>query len=446
MDNDSASGVLQTNDGGYLLTGEFYSLGALIIKTDENGIEEWSNTYNFRGISSIQSTDDNSFIFGAGDIDNPYQLVKIAEDGSIEWNQVYTCFGDAEGGVSSVHITSDGGYIVACGVTGQSNAGDYGLIKTDSLGNLEWFNQFGIPGSHDWEVPFSVKQTADEGYILAGYIYRIGVETNDAWLVKTDSLGNEEWNRYYGGDNHESAKDILQLDDNGYIFTGFTSSYGAGGKDAWLVKIDDNGIIEWDQTFGGLQEDSASSLQMTSDCGYIIAGTTKTFTNGDNDICVIKTDALGSEEWSVNYGGVDSDVTKVVKVTTDGNFVIAGNTYSFGAGGLDLWLVRLAYPTGIENSVITDSKSFLSNYPNPFNPETRIDFSIQNASEVEISIFNMKGQVIKTLTRNSLSRGNHSVIWNGKDENGNSLSSGLYLYQLKVNGKIEAVNRCLLLK
>ena len=441
IEPDTAYDVIQTNDGGYLIAGGSNTLDAWVVKTDENGYEEWNSTYDGLRIYTILQIDDGFVLAGHGD---NFWLTKITEEGTIEWDQTYNCFED--GYAYCVQETNDNGYIIAGSAFDNTGIGDFGLIKTDSLGNEEWHQSYGIVSNYDWEMAYSVQQTADEGYIVAGYVYRIGGETNDALLVKTDALGNEEWSHYYGGDGHESAKSVLQTNAGGFVFAGWTWSYGAGEKDFWLVKIDEFGNEEWDQTYGGLECDEATSFQQTADGGYIIAGLSKSYSNGESDLWFVKTDAFGNEEWNQNYGGEDSDSAEAIRITLDGNFIIAGNTRSFGAGESDFWLVRLTYPVGSINNVVNDANIRLSNYPNPFNPSTTIEFSLLNDSKVELTIYNIKGQKIKTLAYDDFTKGNHSIIWNGDDESGKAVSSSLYLYELIVNDKSKTMRKCLLLK
>jgi hypothetical protein len=143
----------------------------------------------------------------------------------------------------------------------------------------------------------------------------------------------------FGGENTDAALSVQQTADGGYIIAGDTESFGAGGWDAYLVKIDGEGNEVWYQTFGGEAHDTAYSVQQTADGGYIIAGDTESFGAGGLDIYVIKTDGAGNEEWSQTFGGVGSDVALSVQQTTDGGYIIAGDTESFGAG-TDAYLVK----------------------------------------------------------------------------------------------------------
>ena len=145
------------------------------------------------------------------------------------------------------------------------------LIKTDAIGEEEWNQTYGGLGSDGGE---SVQQTTDGGYMVIGWTSSYGGGITNVWLIKTDANGEEEWNQIYGGSIVEYGFSGQQTNDNGYIFTGWTNSYGSGGSDVWLIKTDANGEEEWNQTYGGSSEDSGYSVQQTTDGGYIVTGLT----------------------------------------------------------------------------------------------------------------------------------------------------------------------------
>ena len=451
--DDRAYSVQQTTDGGYIFAGMTISYGFgvgdfWLLKTDENGNEQWNRTYggtNWDEAYSVIQTIDGGYImvgesysYGAGGTD--WYIIKTDENGNEEWSQT---FGGAEDDRAlSIQQTNDEGYILA-GHTESFGAGslDVWLIKMDGNGNLIWDNTFGDNG---WDDAFSVKQTSDNGFIIAGQ-----TSTNyvDIWLVKTDENGNEEWNTTFGGNQWDSARSVLQTSDNGYAIIGQTASYGAGIFDIWLIKTDVNGNEEWNQTYGYSDVDSGSSFVQTSDNGFIIAGSTKSFGSGDYDGWIIKTDGNGNEEWSQTYGGIDLDRFSSIHKANENDFIVAGYTRSYGVGGLDMWLLKFNSNTSIDDNLIYINQNFvLNNFPNPFNPKTTISFSIQNNSKIELSIFNIKGQKVKSLISDQLPAGEHSVVWDGRDSNGKRVGSGIYFYKLNVNGKTEAVKKCLLLK
>ncbi|MEA2104038.1 MAG: T9SS type A sorting domain-containing protein [Candidatus Cloacimonadota bacterium] len=453
---DHSYSIQLTTDGGYVIVGYTESYGAgnsdfWIIKTNEIGIEEWNQTYggNSSDVAhSVQQTFDGGFIiagftwsYGAGNFD--VWIVKTDESGNEVWNQTYG--GSYFDLAFSIQQTSDGGYIIAGETeTNVTSSKDFWLIKIDEYGNEEW-NQ--IYGGSDQDRAYSVQQTIDGGYIVAGYTESYGMGNSDFWIVKADENGIEEWNQTYGGNYFDKAYSIIQTTDGGYIIAGYTESYGVGVSDFWIVKTDDSGNEEWNQTYGGDYFDRANSIQQTSDGGYIIAGYTESYGTGQVDFLLVKIDASGTEEWNQTYGGNGYDYAYSVRQVTDDGYVVAGGTESYGSGLYDIWLIRLGAENDINfDNISNNQANHFSNYPNPFNPETTIVFSIQNDSKVELAIYNIKGQKINTLINSEFTTGFHSIIWNGDDNLGKPVSSGIYYYKLNVNGKTEAVKKCLFLK
>jgi hypothetical protein len=251
---------------------------------------------------------------------------------------------------SSVQQTSDGGYIVA------GYAGDIFLIKTDANGNVQWTKTYGGTG---WDEASFVQQTSDGGYIVAGYA------GGDIFLIKTDASGNIQWAKTYGGTYSEWASSVQQTSDGGYIVAGRTYSFGAGLDDIFLIKTDANGNIQWAKTYGGTNYDYAYSVQHTSDGGYIVAGSTESFGAGGWDIFLIKTDANGNIIWAKTYGGTDWDFASSVQQTSDGGYIVAGYTLSFGAGLHDIFLIKTDANGNIGSCSIVRSASPTVNTVSP---------------------------------------------------------------------------------
>jgi hypothetical protein len=186
-----------------------------------------------------------------------------------------------------------------------------------------------------------VAQTSDGGFILTGWTLSYGPGAlGNAWLVKTDSLGNQQWNKFFGGDDADRGYAAQQTTDGGYILTGYTGSFGAGLYDMLLIKTDPSGNAEWTKTFGGTGRDYGNSVQQTSDGGFIVLGYTLSFGAGGDDFYLVKTDANGNEEWFKTYGGSASDVGFFVRQTNDGGLILTGHTLSFGSGVHDVWLIK----------------------------------------------------------------------------------------------------------
>ncbi|MEK7353793.1 MAG: hypothetical protein AABZ77_04730, partial [Chloroflexota bacterium] len=188
----------------------------------------------------------------------------------------------------------------------------------------------------------SVQQTADGGYIVAGTTYSFGAGNADVYLVKTDASGNMTWSQTFGGTIGDYGISVQQADDGGYIIAGMTNSFIAGNnEDVYLVKTDASGNLTWQKSFGGTNWEEARTVQQTTDGGYIIVGQTASFGAGSWDVYLIKTDASGNMTWSKTFGGTNSDYGYSVRQTADGGYIIAGLTYSSGAGSADVYLVKV---------------------------------------------------------------------------------------------------------
>ncbi len=337
-EDDSAFSLIQTTDGGYAVAGYTESKGAgkydgWIIKLDSQGNMVWDKTYGGSEDewlhSLIQTTDGGyagaGFTSSKGSGIADFWIIKLDSQGNMVWDRTYGGSGLAR--ANSLIQTTDGGYAVA----GEDDAW---LIKLDSQGNMVWDRNYG-QGSFEWV--YSLIQTTDGGYAVAG---------DDAWLIKLDSQGNIVWNRTYGGSGLDCAYSLIQTTDGGYAVAGSTSSKGSGTADLWLIKLDSQGNMVWDRTYGGNWNDWATSLIQTTDGGYAVAGYTRGSFNpskgsGTQDLWVIKLDSQGNMVWDRTYGGSGLDCASSLIQTTDGGYAVAGFTSSKGAGKYDVWIIKL---------------------------------------------------------------------------------------------------------
>lgn len=210
-------------------------------------------------------------------------------------------------------------------------------------------------GGNGYDVGYDVKQTLDSGYIITGSTSSIGAGNTDMYLAKLDKMGQIKFQKTFGNYNNETGKSVVQLIDSSYVILGYTNSTGFGGYDIYLVKADKTGALIWQKTFGGVDWDFGNSLQQTSDGGFIIAGSTYSYGRGNADGYVIKTDALGNITWSKTFGGANDDEFKSVIQTSDGGYALTGSTKSYLDPLGDAWLFKL-------NNLGDSIKSFSYNF------------------------------------------------------------------------------------
>jgi len=347
---DEANSIQQTTDGGYIVAGWTYSFGSgatdvYILKLNSKGEVQWQKTFGGKDDDvaySLQQTTDGGYIvagrtysFGSG-LEDAY-ILKLNSKGDLEWQKTFG--GEGIAGAFSIQQTKDGGYIVA-GLTEPfgSEEADVYILKLNSKGEIDWQKTF---GDQVVDQANSIQQTKDGGYIVAGVTGSFGFGEQDAYILKLNSKGEIEWQKTFGGDGFDIATSIQQTTDGGYIAAGWTESFGSGEYDAYVLKLNSKGEVEWQKTFGGKDYDEANSIQQTTDGGYIVAGWTKSFGSGGADVYILKLNSKGEVEWQKTFGGGDSDGAFSNLQTTDGGYIVAGWTWSFGSGGADVYILKL---------------------------------------------------------------------------------------------------------
>ncbi|MCZ2267437.1 MAG: T9SS type A sorting domain-containing protein [Ignavibacteriales bacterium] len=271
------------------------------------------------------------------------KLYTFAQVPDTLWTKTFDGAGQDAG--YSVQQTSDGGYI-AVGFTTQLTGEDVFLIKTDSLGELIWNKSFDKSGSGiSRDVGLCVQQTNDDGYIITGSTM-MNWPNQDIWLIKTDSGGNIEWDKVFGGDSTDYGSYVLETPDSGYLLIGTTYSYGAGGSDVWLIKTDKNGNTVWTKFLGESDHyETGKCLQPTNEGGYIIAGETRTTYYPQQNVkaLLIKINSSGDPEWSSprTFGHSDSTYTiKACKQTLDGGYVLCGQARAWGSNDRAVLVIK----------------------------------------------------------------------------------------------------------
>jgi len=426
---DLLQALQQTSDGGYLLGGYSYSgvsgdktqpnrgdADFWVVKLDAQGVKQWDRTLGGVGeerLMALQQTADGGYLLGGysnsaisgdksqasrGEYD--YWLVKLDSQGNKKWD--YAFGGTGSDYLQKLQLTSDGGCLLA----GTSNSGDtgdktqasrgfydYWLVKVDAQGTKQWDRTFGGNGSDNLAA---LQLTPDQGYVVGGSSLsnRSGDKTQanrggeDYWLVKLDAQGMKQWDRTFGGDDHEHLSDLQLTQDGGYMLGGSSRSIATGDKtqttqggfDYWVVKLDAAGVQQWDYTFGGNLDDLLYALQPTQDGGYVLAGMSYSGFGGDkteesrgnSDYWLLKLDSEGTKQWDRTIGGNLGELLNVLQLTRDGGYLVAGASGSTPSGertqpsrgGFDYWLVKLG-PSFVTTTAPWAATSGFTVYPNP---------------------------------------------------------------------------------
>ncbi len=253
------------------------------------------------------------------------------------WQKVYG--GEKFDSAQFIQCTRDGGYIVL-GVTTSFGVGesDFYVLKLDENGNKQWQKTYG--GSKE-DYPVSIQQTRDEGWIIAGMTKSFGAGGWDAYIVKLTGNGNKLWEKVFGGKNDDAVVSVRQTVDGGYILAGRTNSFGAGNQDFYVLRLDKDGNKVWERTYGGSDSDIAYDVLQVQDGAYIVVGATKSFGVGGMDAYILKIDENGNKLWEKTLGGSDDDLLSKVLQTDEGGYIIIGYTRSSSIGGSDVYIVKL---------------------------------------------------------------------------------------------------------
>jgi predicted secreted protein len=205
--------------------------------------------------------------------------------------------------------------------------------------SIVWAQTFG--GFNNDEA-YDIIKTTDGGYAICGMTESKGAGGKDAWIIKIDPQGKLEWEKTYGDKGDEVANAIIQTSDNGYAFVGYTTSKGKGKRDVFFVKVDSAGNREWEGVYGGPKQDYGTDLVQTKDGNYVFIGSTKSFGSGNYDIWLSKIDNKGKRMWKKTEGGKGADYgNSVVEHPKDSSLIICGTTFNNANGLSDLWLIKL---------------------------------------------------------------------------------------------------------
>lgn len=403
---------------------------------------------------SVWQTDDNGYIVsGFSNVDGTANtevfLLKTDSVGAIKWFKFHG--GPEIQAGKCVQQTTDGGYIVG-GYTNENigNAYDFLLMKFDQAGDLVWKKTY---GGEDWDLGEYVEQTFDGGYIIGGSTFSTGNGGEDGYLVKTDASGNIQWSKTYGGALDDQFQTVRQCLDSGFVAIGRSTSFGNGDEEAYVVRTNKSGDTTWTKTLTEPTSLVGDFIEQTSDLGFVTAGRRRNLTEERNDMWHSKLDVNGQQEWvetsdfygydlvcirevpwdngfmmggatyagvgaggkdfslfksnsvgwfefGKNFGGIDDEIGYSLQVTNDNGFVIVGETYTYGAGLINIYLVKTDSLGNSSGTVVIgmdeDFKKVEAQiYPNPTVDEINLVLpeNVLNES-LSLNMYNVKGQLV----------------------------------------------------
>jgi len=349
--------IVEMGDGGFAIAGHTNSHGhggydIYVVKIDKYGNIEWTRTIgtsaNEYGHSMIRDSRGNLVVSGfrvsSQNAEDIY-VVKLSANGDVVW--VRSLGGNNGEWGDLLAETHDGNYIVG-GATHSWNAqmDDIYLIKVDTAGMPLWAKIIGGMHADDGH---SIRRTSDGGFVIGGFTSSYGQtpgSSTDLYIVKIDSVGNIEWGRTIGGPASEYGYSAIQTRDGGYVIAGKTFSYGQGGgfSDMYIAKLRSDGSLAWTRTIGGPYNDLAHSVMETSDGFYVVVGETQSFSSHpgmDGDAYIVKLDTAGNIIWSRVVGGHHHDHLHSVIEASNGKYVAIGHTESFGHGMADILVLMI---------------------------------------------------------------------------------------------------------
>jgi hypothetical protein len=339
----------------------------------------------------------------------------------------------------SVAGTADGGFIIA-GETYSYGAGgsDVYLVRADAGGDTIWTRTYG--GGAD-DTGWSAVQTDDGGFIVAGQTYSFGSGGYDIYLIRTDADGDTLWTRTYGGSEGDAGRSIREVQPGGgFIIAGHTNSYGGGiDNDVLLVRTDAAGDVLWTRVYGGADDEAAWEVATVPSGGYAVAGETYSYGAGGADVYLLRLDAAGDTLWTGTYGGSGWDIAYSVGVTSDGGYIVAGETDSYGAGYADFFAVKVAGCEASTGKVDGAGDAWLlSAYPNPLTASTRIRLVTPEPTDVLAVIYDTRGRAVATLADRTHGDGVHILEWDGTDTRGRPVAQGVYYCRVQSDGRVAA--------
>ena len=427
-----AYSVAQAADGGYILAGVTRTNGVYTIyaaKTDSSGNLAWSNRYAGgaaagNGSCALQTSDGGFAIlgftgnYGAGG--NDFILIKTNNAGNVLWAKTYGLSSEDIG--TDMKETPDGGFIITGRILVPGNSMDMGLIKTDSNGNLQWAKAYGSPG---FDNSISVALTADGGYILAGTSDYFGPNFLYTYLVKTDSSGGLLWSRIFSADatNEDAGYSVGQASDGGYFITGYTGNVLGDLGYMSLIRTDSSGNLQWFRAYGGNSGETGFAVHQNADGGFVIAGHSFSYPLLNFNAYFVKTDPNGISGCN-DYTGLMTQATPATNTYVPA-IMVTSPTIPSAPVIVSASTGSTIFPLCLITNMVEAAAKEISLFPNPFTAQATITFKreINNAT---LHLYNLYGQMI-------LEKSN--INGESVQLNRGNLLSGVYLYEVIEKGK-----------
>lgn len=437
---DMLYGATPTYDGGFALNGNSTSYGDTIkgdqwvIKINASGDTLWTNTFGDfdrrdYGRDIIESYDHCLIILGHGRVANTTEdyrirLFKADSLGNQIWDKNY--FGADGLNTEKIIETSDSGFAVV----GWTDETDVFLFRADSLGDSLWLKTFGGSG---YDNGYDLVQTPDKGFLLVGHTTSFGAGSYDIYLIRTDQYGDTLWTKTIGTPGYQDCRAIVETHDGNYLISSIEINVN---DDIIVMKIDNDGNVLWTKGCGQSDaNDYAFDLAQTSDGGYLVAGRHYNLDGYHNNMYIVKLDGNGDSLWSYTLPSGTTDEAMVVHEGKYGNIYLFGTkAVSSSASSRDYYVMAMDYALDAPPVILDQLPSgyeLSHNYPNPFNPQTTIQFSLPVRSDINLTVYDILGRRVKTLLNDTKAAGTYTVEWNGTDESGNQVASGIYLYRLE---------------
>ena len=433
------------------------SRNMFIVRTDSVGDTIWTKRIGennwAEGRALIKDKKDE--FLAAGEYysnSNDVWVIKFNEIGNILWEEVYQT--DSMETVSSIVSSGDSSFVLVGSTqywppNSDVIASELLLMKIDSLGNQVWLRNYIKDSLWVWNVGRDVKKTSDGGFIIVAESNSFNSGGSAIWLLKTDSVGDTIWTKlYYKEDSQNVVRSIHQTLDGGYIIGGMVKQFGNHKFNAWIIKTNDIGDIIWERLYGNIEtSEGANALIQLEDSTYVFTGYTSGFPETPSDLWLVKLNVQGDTIWTKSIGGMQSDNGNDLVQSSEGGYAIAGRTKSFGAGGYDAWLVKTDSSGNVVVSIderiytsIPNEFALMPNFPNPFNPMTNISYSLPVSGDVTLIIYNLLGEEVTRLVDGFRAAGEYNSTWDASN-----FASGIYFYRLQA-GDFVQTRKIMLLK